>query len=73
MITSVRLHHGANVSPRSKFHYGLLVEFTSQEAERAYQVHPTHMVVMGWLKKVLATPDDLLKSVEVSDYIDVAK
>jgi hypothetical protein len=34
----VRVVHGTNVAGRSKaeFHYGLLVEFTSEEAEHAY-------------------------------------
>jgi hypothetical protein len=61
------------VSTRSEYQYGLLVEFTDQEAERAYQPHATHLVVVGHYKKIAPNANDILASIDVNDYFDAAK
>lgn len=65
----LRVSHGANVADRSTdWNYGLLVEFVDQAAERAYQPHPTHQVVVAAFKKIGRTGDDVMGSVHAVDF-----
>jgi hypothetical protein len=66
----LRVVHGTNVAGRSKdeFNYGLLVEFTTEEAEHAYQTHSVHLAVIAKLKKIALTGDNLGPSVHVVDF-----